>query len=157
MSETSEPQPKNRVWYKLTGKSEHAIKRAIAVSQSGEVLSDTEKNELAEILGLKSPVAQYGKDEQGNVFAYAVFPETFGHPFSQNKDEFYMLCPIGRTKAAEQTHFTPADGVELSEAEVDTLERILFMPWGGSVPIVSREPISLQTAPAPQPSGPSGP
>lgn len=153
MSENSERET-SRVWYRLAGKSETAIRRAIEVSQSGEVLSDAERNELAETLGLKFPVAQYGQDKDG-AFAYAVFPETFGHPF-QSKDEFYMLCPVGRTKSAERTHFTPQDGVPLKEDEIIPLERILFAAWGGSVPIVSREPIPLQPA-QPKPPAPPGP
>ena len=155
MSEASERE-KRHVWYRLAGKSEQAIRRAIEVSKTGEAISEAEKNDLAETLGLKSPVAQYGQDTQGGVYALAVFPDTFGHPMSL-KDEFYMACPIGRTKAEERTHFKPQDGIALTEQETDELERVLFPAWGGSVPIVSRNPIPLQPATPPKPPAPSGP
>lgn len=155
MSETSEREQRY-VWYRLAGKSEQAIRRAIEASKAGEQISEVEKNELAQTLGLKSPVAQYGRDTQGGLYGLAVFPDTFGHPMGL-KDEFYMACPIGRTKAEEKTHFKPQDGIPLTEQEVDELERMLFPAWGGSVPIVSRDPIPLGPPPPPKPPAPSGP
>ena len=146
-------QPKrNSVWYKLAGKSEQALRRAIEASQNGEELGANEKKELATLLGYYAPVAQtvcwFGPEED-----YAVFPATFGHPFS-NTDEFYMKCPIGRTKAEEETHFVPEDGVALSDDEADKLEMALFPPQGASVPITEREPIPLQRKAEPLPPSP---
>ncbi|GEM_PF-3129829 len=149
----------NRVWYRLTGKSEQAIRRSIEISESGIKAPMEEIHKLAEILGQKSPVLEYGGDESGQVRAYATYPEIFAHP-SSGRDEFYMYCPVGYKKGENLQlvagHFIPEDGIEMSEEEAIGLERILFIPHGGSVPIVSKDPILLRTE-QPRPSGSSGP
>lgn len=77
-------------------------------------------------------------DQQSRLMAHR--PTVFQSPFPDD-DGYYLMCPVGSKGENKRTHFIPQDSKELTQEEEDNLTKILFMAWGGSMPLIPNNPL----------------
>lgn len=106
-----------------------------------EIVKSAGDKELADILADKITTAGSGigadhpvtivRESNGQYpRAYQAFPEVFMHPLSA-EEKILLRAPVGY----DGKHFQPEDCTALTSLDQEQIERLLFAPWGGSVPM----------------------
>ena len=106
-----------------------------------EIVKSASDKELADILADKITTSgsRIGTDHPVTIVrdssgqyprAYQAFPEIFMHPLSA-EEKILLRAPVGY----DGSHFQPEDCPALTSSDQEQIERLLFAPWGGSVPM----------------------
>lgn len=128
----------NAVWYRL--KSGPVFEAARQVMEHHKEMDAEQKQQLGTILGQASGVLRHDR----MYGAAIIYPEYFADPYGGQ--DLYVLSPAGLdSRTHELTHFQPEGGEQMTEAEIEKLETALFAPHGGSIPVISRPPLTRDT------------
>lgn len=129
----------NAVWYRL--KSGPAYDAARHVIEHHREMNAEDKQAIGTILGQASGVIRNDRFLKG---AAVIYPEIFSDPYGS--EDLYVLSPVGLdSETYELTHFQPKGGEQMSDKDIERLETGLFAPHGGSLPVISRPPLTRDT------------
>ncbi len=142
MSETYEHKKlhtnENVKWYKLNEEAKNNLLRLAELTNDGYEKDKPEISLIREALGQRFAVTR-----NDIIYGYSAHaPEIYASPLP-HEDDFYMMCPIGSGRKDEKTYFVPSDCEELDKETIEKITNMLFAAWGGSIPVLHKEPIQL--------------
>jgi len=109
----------------------HGIMLTEEFNQHLKEILTNKRNGIGHPLGFKKPAAQVYSARDSYPRAYQSFPEVYQHKIKRG--EFYMVSPIDY----KGRHFTPKDGVRLSESEREKFSGGIFgNGWDPNFPLM---------------------